>query len=244
MKKEEVYKIIEYDGIYDEKVKKNLKKLIKKYHPDKNKKDKKTIEIIYEVKKELENNNVSYKPKKSEVKDRNKFISEEECLRNINRLEKIERGNNKELDKMYDDLSNTFKDYRNLYRKLCLNKNQFCILEDEFKKNRNVCLIQKIIFLVLIFLLIINIVLFNIIYIIVFVILIIILVLYYIYYNKHVSVITNNIKKVSVNISKKSKEINSIQDKIKKLTEDIHSLERKNNNVRNDIRFYKNMKEK
>ena len=48
MKKEEVYKLIEYNGKYDDKVKRNLKKLLKKYHPDHYGKND-IIKVIYEV---------------------------------------------------------------------------------------------------------------------------------------------------------------------------------------------------
>ena len=42
-------------------------------YPDKNRKDSKTIKIIYEVKKELETNKVSYKPKKKDEKIKQDF---------------------------------------------------------------------------------------------------------------------------------------------------------------------------
>ena len=61
MTKEEVYKYIKYNGIYDSGVKKRLKKLIKKYHPDLNNGDDAVMKVINEVKKELESNTVSIK---------------------------------------------------------------------------------------------------------------------------------------------------------------------------------------
>lgn len=243
MKKEEVYRLIEYDGIYDDKVKKNLKKLIKKYHPDKNKKDKKTIEIIYEVKKELENNKVSYKPNKKVEKVKDRFINEEECIKNIIRLEKIERGNNKELDKMYDDLSNTFKEYHDTYRKFCLIKNQFCELEDELKKIKKVNFIEKIVCLILIIFAIINIISANLIYLIISIFLLLIIVIWSYWFNQKIKIVKQTLKKTIIKVEKKSKEIGQIQGKIKELSDEIHELERKNTNVKNDIRFYKNMKD-
>ena len=55
-----------------EELRKQYKELLKKYHPDKNKNDKSTILVLYEVKKELENNVVnrkyyrSFEPEKQE----------------------------------------------------------------------------------------------------------------------------------------------------------------------------------
>jgi len=57
MNKKEILEYIKYNGKYSKEVKKKLNKLIKKYHPDKNKTDKTTILTLYEVKKDLENNN-------------------------------------------------------------------------------------------------------------------------------------------------------------------------------------------
>ena len=54
MNKQEILEFINYKGKYNKEVKTKLNKLIKKYHPDKNKNDKETILILYEVKKELE----------------------------------------------------------------------------------------------------------------------------------------------------------------------------------------------
>lgn len=61
MNKKEIYEYLDYKGKYTKDVEKKLKKLIKKYHPDKNNSDKATILILYEVKKELENGVVDKK---------------------------------------------------------------------------------------------------------------------------------------------------------------------------------------
>lgn len=54
MTREEIIEYIKYNGRYTKNVKKRLKKLLKKYHPDNNKNDKDTILILYQIKKELE----------------------------------------------------------------------------------------------------------------------------------------------------------------------------------------------
>ena len=56
MNKKDIYTYLKYNGVY---VKRNLKKLIKKYHPDLNNGDDTIMKLINEVKKELETNNVS-----------------------------------------------------------------------------------------------------------------------------------------------------------------------------------------
>lgn len=61
MTKKEIYTYLKYNGVYDSSVKKRLKKLIKKYHPDLNNGDDTVMKIINEVKKELESNTVSIK---------------------------------------------------------------------------------------------------------------------------------------------------------------------------------------
>ena len=47
MNKNEILKYINYKGKYNKETKTKLNKLIKKYHPDKNKNDKKIILILY-----------------------------------------------------------------------------------------------------------------------------------------------------------------------------------------------------
>lgn len=245
MKKEEVYKIIEYNGVYDDKVKKNLKKLIKKYHPDKNKKDKNSIEVIYEVKKELENNKVSYKPTKKTSKTTvSKFMDDTECLKNIMRLEKIERGNNQELNMMYDDLADLFKKYREIYHKICASKDNLCTFEDEMKNLNKIDFIMKTGYLVFLGLLITCVLSYNVYLLFLIIGSLIIISLGTYAYSKKLREIRGNINHVSKNLENKAGSILLVQDEIKKLSDKIHSLERKNNNVKNDIRFYKNMQNK
>lgn len=77
MTREEIIKELHYHGKYTNEVKKRLRKLLKKYHPDKNSKDDKTILLLYEIKKELENNTLEYDdtPLDKEEKQDNNIIS-------------------------------------------------------------------------------------------------------------------------------------------------------------------------
>lgn len=61
MNKKEIYEYLNYKGKYTKDVEKKLKKLIKKFHPDRNNSDKSTILVLYEVKKEVENDVVDKK---------------------------------------------------------------------------------------------------------------------------------------------------------------------------------------
>ena len=60
MTEKEIIEYIGFSGTYTKSVKKKLNKLIKKYHPDRNKNDKTTILILYSVKERLENNTLTY----------------------------------------------------------------------------------------------------------------------------------------------------------------------------------------
>lgn len=245
MKKEEVYQLIKYNGIYNEQVKKNLKDLIKKYHPDKNKGDSKIIKIIYEVKKELENNKVSYNPLKKERKnnDKNKtvFISKTECLNNLIRLQKEDDNNKDKLDKLYIKLSNSFKEYSSYYEKYCELKNEFCEIEDQIKKIMKNKLIELFAYFLIIVLILINIIKFSMINLIIETLFLIILVIESSYTMK-------NLKKMQSIRKLKMKEQASFGLKIEKLQQSIgvigdqvHDLERIRNKIKNDMRFYKNM---
>jgi hypothetical protein len=70
--REEILEKIKFKGEYTIEVKKQLKKLLKKYHPDTNKKDKTTILLLYDIKKELENGTLKYTPKTSHKRNNKK----------------------------------------------------------------------------------------------------------------------------------------------------------------------------
>ena len=96
MNKKEIYEYLNYKGKYTKDVEKKIKKLIKKFHPDKNKEDKSTILILYEVKKELENNVVhrkyyrSFEPEKQE-QEKNSFNHLEPFIKRMIDILKIKK---------------------------------------------------------------------------------------------------------------------------------------------------------
>lgn len=122
MTKKEIYDYIQYQGVYDQDVRKRLNKLIKKYHPDISGDDK-IIKIVYEVKKELENgsltNNYTYTKKNrgSVTIDINTFLLINKLKEEVNKL-------NQCISSKYSDEYELLKQYNDvdrLYQKLKLN---------------------------------------------------------------------------------------------------------------------------
>lgn len=127
MTKEEIYKYIKYNGVYDSGVKKRLKQLIKKYHPDRNNGDDTVMKIINEVKKELESGNVSVKDT-SITKDKTINKNSVDVLSITGLIKKLNKeinSLNKKIIEGYKDEYKLFMEYNssmNLYNTLKLNE--------------------------------------------------------------------------------------------------------------------------
>lgn len=128
MTKKEIYEYLDYKGIYDNGVKKRLKKLIKKYHPDRNNGDDTTMKIINEVKKELECG-IDYKIDNTDIKETNfkKTTNKYDItiLNIINTLNQEIENLNEMLKEEYHDEYELYKEYNSslaLYNALMLNK--------------------------------------------------------------------------------------------------------------------------
>lgn len=242
MKKEEIYKLIEFNGIYDDTVKKNLKKLIKKYHPDKNEGDSRIIKVIYEVKRELEEGKVSYNSKKSVKKneDSTEFINKSECLEKINVLNKEKSKYDKKLKESYNKLSKNFKEYSDLYATLCKKQNIYCEIQDRIKNIKKINKFELMGYFVFVISLLIYLNNYS------FITLIIVLaaVLYSININykryQGLENIKMDLKKTNDIIDKTKEEINLLREIIDKNSENIHNLEREILKIENDIRFFQN----
>ena len=127
MTKEEIYTYLKYNGVYDSGVKRRLKKLIKKYHPDLNTGDDTVMKIINEVKKELETNSVSVNiDRNNKVKKSNKSSVDIINITSIiNKLNKELVLLNKKIEDGYHDEYKLFIEYNNalsLYNTLKLNE--------------------------------------------------------------------------------------------------------------------------
>ena len=116
MNKDSIYRIIGYNGEYTASVKRAIRKLLKDNHPD-NKGDRKTFELINEVKKELEENRVSYNTKNN--KDNIKINDDIDylyCSKMIDEInEKLTIYTN-DLNKKEEKLASYTKEYKNYYR--------------------------------------------------------------------------------------------------------------------------------
>lgn len=127
MTKEEIYKYLKYNGVYDSGVKKRLKQLIKKYHPDRNNGDDTVMKIINEVKKELESGNVSVKDA-SITKDKTINKNSVDVLSITGLIKKLNKeinSLNKKIIEGYKDEYKLFMEYNssmNLYNTLKLNE--------------------------------------------------------------------------------------------------------------------------
>ena len=127
MTKEEIYAYLKYNGVYDSGVKRRLKKLIKKYHPDLNNGDDTVMKLINEVKKELETNSVSVNiDRNNKVKKSNKSSVDIINITSIiNKLNKELVLLNKKIEDGYHDEYKLFIEYNNalsLYNTLKLNE--------------------------------------------------------------------------------------------------------------------------
>ena len=101
MNKKEILEYINYKGKYTKEVKTKLNKLIKKYHPDKNKDDKETILILYEIKKDLEEGKELKYHKKEELKVETTNINTFFIERIIKVLKNRKNFIQKQLNKLY-----------------------------------------------------------------------------------------------------------------------------------------------
>ena len=128
MTKEEIYAYLKYNGVYDSGVKRRLKKLIKKYHPDLNNGDDTVMKLINEVKKELETSSVIIK---SEISNKDITRSNKSGVDIISITSIINKLNrelillNKKIEDGYHDEYKLFIEYNNaisLYNALKLNE--------------------------------------------------------------------------------------------------------------------------
>ena len=111
MTEQEIIEYIGFSGTYTKNVKKKLNKLIKKYHPDHNKTDKKTILTLYSIKEKLENKTLTYTKNIDNTSQTNNIYKKEEVYdtktinfinRIINILIRKKDFFNKELNKIYN----------------------------------------------------------------------------------------------------------------------------------------------
>ena len=237
MKKEDIYQIIGYNGQYDIKVKKALRKLLKDNHPD-NGGNKEKFILINEVKKELEENKISYHFDKKKVVKNINDIDYEFCIYRKKELEKQKKEYEKQYQNIKECLKMNIEKYHLLYQ---TSLSQEVILNTVNDKSYfYLKLIYFIIFLLILFLVFFLITEKNYYLIILGIFLVILLIIvriFYIYTKKTTMNQNNNFDNYQnivneINTSKK------IKDELKKQKLE---LEHKINRINNDIRFYNNI---
>lgn len=135
MTKEEIYEAIGYKGKYNKEVKRKLRLLMKKFHPDLNHDDINTMKLLVEVKNELINHKVSYKKieatKKEEKQQEEKHEeSREDDFKNISIKALTDKVSQllKEMEKV--QVSLFF-----LYKKLTKEEEKYFSIGKEYKDN-------------------------------------------------------------------------------------------------------------
>ena len=239
MNKQEILEYIKYKGKYTKEVKTKLNKLIKKYHPDKNKEDKKTILVLYEIKKDLE--------KGKELKYKKDNIKEEKTNVNIFFIERIILILKKRKRFIQKELNNLYKKsyyYTNKIYEESYDKGLIDIKIEELNNNirfiKKVDNIEILIILMIILILFITIITKKILLI----LFIIIPVLFEVYYlnvkNKYI-IDTN---KLIEKLKKKRKEFIDREEDYNKNIEEIRKheieLEKEIKTINNDIGYYNN----
>ncbi len=247
MNKQEILEYIKYKGKYTKEVKSKLNKLIKKYHPDKNKDDKETILILYEVKKDLEaGKELKYKKeKKEDIKEEQE--QEEENNINVFFIERIIRVLKQRKKFIQKQLNNLYKKsyyYINKIYEESYDKGLIDIKIEELDNNINfikkVDNIEILILLTIILILFISIIskkFFLVIF-------IIFPILFEASYLKSKQKYINDTKKLIEKLNRKRKEFIDREEEYNKNIEELRKneieLEREIKTINNDIQFYNN----
>ena len=248
MTREEIIEKIRYKGEYTEAVKKRLKRLIKQYHPDVNKKDKETIKVLYAVKKELENGSLIYTSNTSKNNDNDKEDNKDNKNNNydyiIDFFENVIDNLKKKRDEINDKIDYLYKRYNNKIDEKNdkteeLTEIVFKIenLSDEMEKLKKIDILDWLI-VSLILVAIICTFAFKLYFLLLVVLFFIMAETYYIYVRY---LDYNNIKYLLKRTEKKKKvidkEFNSIEDNLKELRKEEIDLKREKTNLNNDIRY-------
>ena len=236
MNKQDIYKIIGYNGNYDNKVKKAIRKLLKENHPDSGG-NIENFKIINEVKKELEENKVSIIVNKKNISNNFKDIDYQYCIDKKKQLENKKELLQKELNEIKDNLKLNIDNYAILY-KSSLDKEHMLYnnIDNLNRLMMIICVLTTLLIITLGIMIIFNKNVFIILS-----ILLVMLVIWVIAFLKKIKSI-NNEKKVKLDDYFDTVNEIKISKKIKKdLNNKKLDLERKINKINNDIRFYDNI---
>ena len=241
MNKDSIYRIIGYNGEYNANIKKAIRRLLKENHPDNNG-DRKIFELINEVKKELEENRVSfdYKNNKSSIK-RDEDIDYDYCSKMINIITNKKNTYTKDLEEKKEELSNCISEYKDCYHNSIDLESYLLTNSQNMDKLRNVkvsCVIALILAMVVFF---VSIWQKELIFFALFVLLVIIcVIIIHKAFGIMQNITDNNRNKVKKYVGVNSK-LRKNQAKQEELKKEIHDINKKINNLDNDLRFYNNL---
>lgn len=245
MTKEEIYKYINYQGKYDINVKRRLKKLIKKYHPDLNNGDDKVMKLINEVKIELESKkgSSSYKDFTPFKVSKTKFSKQDVLTITllINKLKKEIKELNQKINGCYHDEYELYRKYNSslsIYNQILLKR------ELIFKKISNLKKFtrgDKLNLLIIILLGLISLYSFNYV--------VFICLFFFIYIVIIINIIriykVRNLKKelisIDSNLEKYKSDIAFIKMEIDKLKFDMFQIKKSTRNKYSSVRVYEKM---
>lgn len=245
MTKEEIYEYLNFQGKYDANVKKRLKKLIKKYHPDLNSGDDTTIKIINEVKKELETGNFKFEYQKIENQNNNQsFCDASNKISTLLLIDKLKREVeqlNIRIESDYKDEFKLLKSYNEIdkiYKQLLL---RIKIASKQITKLNRFNYIDRIIISLMVILSIILFLNFNLVILIIMVIIFIIEIYYIlvrVIQKKSLYKEICDIKKLIVDYEA---EFENIKNQIEKIKLEMFKKKQSSIRKREDIRFYERM---
>lgn len=247
MTKEDVYEYLNFQGKYDVNVKRRLKKLIKKYHPDLNNGDDTTIKIINEVKKELETGNFNCKYQKIENQNnnnRNSFCDASykvSTLHLINQLKKEVEQLNIRIESDYKDEFKLLKSYSEIdkiYKQLLL---RIKLASKQITKLNKINYIDKLIIFLLVILNAVLFLNFNLVILIIMVIIFIIEIYYILVRVMQKKSLYKEICDIKKLIVDYEAEFENIKNEIEKIK--LEMFKKKQSSIRKceDIRFYERM---
>lgn len=241
MNKDSIYKIIGYNGEYNNSVKKAIRKLLKENHPDNNG-DRRIFELINEVKEELENNRVSYNYKKNngstQIDDDIDYLY---CSKMVDQITKEKAIYEKSLNNKNEKLKKYIDEYKVNYRNNIDLESSLLSNNDLMNKLKNTKVLCIILLILAILTFIISVWKESILFLAIFTLLTIICVLtiqktFYLI-RKMTDVNKNKIKNyVTMNSSLR----NNLR-KQEELKQEINDINKIINNYENDLRFYDNI---
>jgi hypothetical protein len=241
MNKESIYRIIGYHGEYNTAVKKAIRKLLKENHPDNNG-DRKVFELINEVKKELEENRVSFDYKKIKTKlKKDEDIDYSYCIKMMNSINEDIKVYTKELDIKKKELANSISNYKDFYKDSIDLETYLLSNTKNMNKLNSIKTFSVILLIMAIIAFTVSILTKNIIILGIFIVLALICVIIihkaFFVMQKIAEGNRSKIKKY-VGVNGKLRNNQSKQEELKK---EIHDIKKKITNLENDLRFYNNL---